>query len=86
MKKVFLAILLIFLVIAFMGCGQNKSSKVTTQNEVKAGTKVLTPAETKEAVKKSTTTAKKVEVDLKTIDAQLGSIGDFDIVDESGLD
>lgn len=86
MKKVFLAILLMFIVMALVGCGGNKSSKTTTQNKDNAVTKVLSPAETQEAIKKSTTTAKKVDVDLTTIDAQLDSIGDFDIIDESGLD
>lgn len=86
MKKVFLAILLMFLVMAFVGCGENKSAKTTTQNEAKAVTKVLSPAETQEAIKKSIPAAKKVDADLTTIDAQLDSIGDFYIIDESGLD
>lgn len=86
MKKVSLAVLLVLLLMVSVGCRANQSDKTAAQNKAKTVTEVLSPAEIKEAVEKSTTTAKKVDVDLTAIDAQLDSIGDFDIVEEINLD
>jgi len=85
-KRLSLLLILSFLLVFSAGCGADKSVQTSQQNNTGAVTKELSPEEKQEAIEKSTSAAKKVDVDLTTIDEQLESIGEFDIVDESGLE